>query len=215
MAAATTLSALAHIQCRTTRLYLSPVEKGKVHKILDIGTGTGIWAVEMGDIFPDAQESDCIQLRLIPPNVKFEVDDVESEWLSDRKYDFILCRYMLASIGDWPKLVKNIYDNLAPGGWAEFQDMSAEWYSDDGTLTEKHEMFHQKYKVPISPWAKEQRLKEIGLLNLAQVPGGLEAFTIRAFCGFLGKSTEEVLETISEVRKELKALHLFHAQFDM
>ncbi|KAF6831012.1 methyltransferase [Colletotrichum musicola] len=125
------------------RLYLAPVEKSKAHKILDIGTGTRICeAVEMGDIFPDAQvvgnDLSPIQPSWTPPNVKFEMDDVESEWLSDRKYDFILCHYMLASIGDRPKLVKNIYDNLAPGGWTEFQDMSAEWYLDDGTLTEKH-----------------------------------------------------------------------------
>lgn len=45
-----------------------------------------------------------------PPNVKFEVDDVESPWLGDRKYDFIVCRWMMGSIKDWPKLVKGIYE---------------------------------------------------------------------------------------------------------
>ncbi|KAJ0159576.1 hypothetical protein CTA2_9451 [Colletotrichum tanaceti] len=79
-----------------------------------------------------------IQPVWIPPNVKFEIDDVESPWLDDRKYDFIFCRYMVGSIKDWPKLVKNIFDNLNPGGWAEIVDMSGEYYSDDGTLTEEH-----------------------------------------------------------------------------
>jgi hypothetical protein len=95
----------------------------------------------------------------VPPNVKFEIDDVESPWLHNIPFDFIMCRYMAASIKDWPKLVKSIYEyghptipcppdgpkltlfhsNLAPGGWAEFQDFDLQYYSEDGSLTEDHE----------------------------------------------------------------------------
>jgi hypothetical protein len=46
----------------------------------------------------------------VPPNVKFEIDDVESPWLHPMPFDYIMCRYMAASIKDWPKLVKNIYE---------------------------------------------------------------------------------------------------------
>lgn len=28
----------------------------------------------------------------------------------DKKYDYIMCRYMAASIKDWPRLVKNIFE---------------------------------------------------------------------------------------------------------
>ncbi|TEA10582.1 Secondary metabolism regulator laeA [Colletotrichum sidae] len=237
------------------RMYLSPLEKDKVFKILDIGTGTGIWAMEMGDLFPNAEvygnDLSPIQPDWVPPNVKFEIDDVESEWLDDRKYDFILCRYMVGSIADWPKLVKNIYDNLNPGGWAEFVDMSGEYYSDDGTLTENHatrkwnktlvdaiasigresrpgpklegwvreagyqNMVHQKFKVPIGPWAKDEFHKDVGWMNLKQVLQGLEGFTMRIFTGVLGWSREEVEVQLIDVRKELKAVHTFHALFDV
>ncbi len=47
----------------------------------------------------------------VPPNVKFEVDDVESEWIHPQKFSWIFCRYMAASIHDWPKLVNNIYES--------------------------------------------------------------------------------------------------------
>lgn len=50
----------------------------------------------------------------VPPNVKFEVDDVESYWVGNRKYDYIMCRYMAASIADWPRLVQNIYEYVKP-----------------------------------------------------------------------------------------------------
>lgn len=37
------------------KLYLAPIDGDKVHRILDIGTGTGIWAMCMGDEFPAAE----------------------------------------------------------------------------------------------------------------------------------------------------------------
>ncbi|KAJ0147319.1 hypothetical protein CTA2_818, partial [Colletotrichum tanaceti] len=49
------------------RLFLAPIEKDNVHEILDIGTGTGIWAVEMGDIFENAQVTG-IDLSAIQPS---------------------------------------------------------------------------------------------------------------------------------------------------
>lgn len=48
--------------------------------------------------------------RRIPPNLKFEVDDVEREWTYPFKFDFIVCRYMAGSITDWPKLIERIYE---------------------------------------------------------------------------------------------------------
>lgn len=46
-----------------------------------------------------------------PTNVRFHVDDVEDTWYYEKKFDFIFSRYMVSSIGDWPKLVKNIYES--------------------------------------------------------------------------------------------------------
>ncbi|KAF9870244.1 umta methyltransferase family protein [Colletotrichum karsti] len=236
------------------KLYLAPLDKDKVHKVLDIGTGTGIWAMEMGDLLPHAEiygnDLSAIQPEWVPPNVKFEVDDVESPWIGDRKYDFIFCRYMIGSIADYRKLVKNVYDNLNPGGWAEFMDMSGKFYSTDGSLKEEHSthkwdsmlmdaitsmgresrpgpqlegwvrdagfqnVTHRKFLIPIGPWPKDQHYKDIGLLNLAQILEGLEGFSMRVFCGVLGWEKIEVEVLLAQVRKELKTLHTFHAQFD-
>ncbi|KAF9874131.1 aspartic-type endopeptidase [Colletotrichum karsti] len=237
------------------RLYLAPLEKDHVQNILDIGTGTGIWAMEMGDFFPEAQiygnDLSPIQPDWVPPNVKFEVDDVESPWLDDRKYDYIFCRFMFGSIKDWPNLVKNIYDNLNPGGWAEFIDINSEYYSTDGTLTEDHaarkwnktlldaigtmgreispgpkleswvrdagfeKIFHKKHVVPVGPWPKDPHYKQLGLMNVMQALKGLEGFTMRVFCGVLGRTPAEVMVELAAVRKELKTLHAFHAQYDV
>ncbi|SPN99151.1 related to methyltransferase [Cephalotrichum gorgonifer] len=117
-------------------LYLAPIEAEKMTRILDIGTGTG--AMTIGDEFPNAEvignDLSANLPTFVPGNVKFEVDDVESEWLHDSKFSWIFCRYMAASIFDWPKLVKNIHENLETGGWCEFQDFDLLYYSEDGSL---------------------------------------------------------------------------------
>lgn len=48
--------------------------------------------------------------QFVPANVKFEVDDVESEWLHEEKFSYIFSRYMAASIFDWPKLLRTIHE---------------------------------------------------------------------------------------------------------
>ena len=49
----------------------------------------------------------------VPPNVKFEIDDVESPWTHDSPFDYIFCRYMTACIQDWPKLVGSVFELVA------------------------------------------------------------------------------------------------------
>jgi SAM-dependent methyltransferase len=119
------------------KLHLAPIGSNP-QNILDIGTGTGLWCIEMGDDYPSAQilgnDLSAVQPSMVPPNVKFEIDDVESAWTYSKFFDYIHCRYMMLSISDWPKLVKNCFDFLSPGGWVEFQDWDLRWYSEDGSL---------------------------------------------------------------------------------
>jgi cyclopropane fatty-acyl-phospholipid synthase-like methyltransferase len=110
------------------------------HRVLDFGTGTGIWAMDFADQFPSAEvlgtDLSPIQPVWVQPNCRFYVDDVESEWVyRDNEYfDFIHGRGMAGSIGDWPRLYKQIYKHLKPGGYLEMQEYETWVRSDDGTL---------------------------------------------------------------------------------
>lgn len=56
-----------------------PLEDPKY--ILDIGTGTGEWAIGMAEMFPDCEvvgvDTSAIQPTAVPHNVFFEIDDCE------------------------------------------------------------------------------------------------------------------------------------------
>ncbi|KAF2453799.1 S-adenosyl-L-methionine-dependent methyltransferase [Lineolata rhizophorae] len=119
------------------KLHQTPFPKSAPPKrILDVGTGTGIWAIDAAEEYPDAEvtgnDLSPIQPKWVPPNVQFEVDDVESEWAPRAApYDFVFARYLAGSIKDWPRLVGQIHRNTRPGGWVEFQDYAAP-YSQGG-----------------------------------------------------------------------------------
>jgi SAM-dependent methyltransferase len=111
--------------------------------VLDIGTGTGIWAIEFADEFPGAvvigTDLSPIQPGFVPPNIKFYVDDFEQSWEFPEvgKFDYIHWRSLSGSTANWSKLYKQVYNNLKPGAWLEVQEYDAWVYSDDDVKMEK------------------------------------------------------------------------------
>ncbi|KAK2050173.1 S-adenosyl-L-methionine-dependent methyltransferase [Colletotrichum somersetense] len=152
----------------------------KVGRVLDVGTGSGIWAINYGDEHP---ESDVLAMDLsptfadaAPPNVTFEIDDFEEEWTYSRPFDYIHSRFMTSSVSDWKVYLQKCYDNLVPGGWVELQEIDFP-LSDDGTLKPEHplikwsqliveasEILGRPY-VPIPPL--KEVLTEIGFVDVS------------------------------------------------
>jgi len=119
-------------------LYLAPIGDNP-QKILDVGTGTGIWAIEIGDMHPSAHvvgnDLSPIQPKWVPPNVQFEVDDCNDTWLhTSDSYDFVHVRALHGAVTDWGKLCKEAYNVVKPGGWIEVAEHATELRSDDGSL---------------------------------------------------------------------------------
>jgi SAM-dependent methyltransferase len=121
-------------------LYTAPLPK-EPRRILDIGTGTGIWAIEIADQLPMATvigtDLSPIQPPWVPPNLQFYIDDAESEWLfrDFEKFDFIHGRALCGGIADWPAFYAQAFKSLKPGGWIEMQDHECWINSDDDSMS--------------------------------------------------------------------------------
>ncbi|KAH9995947.1 S-adenosyl-L-methionine-dependent methyltransferase [Xylariaceae sp. FL0662B] len=95
-------------------------------RVLDIATGTGIWAIDFALQHPQAQvigtDLSPIQPEFLPENCKFEIDDAEDEWTFREPFDFIHGRALLSCFNDPAAVVRQAFKSMAPGGFIEFQD---------------------------------------------------------------------------------------------
>ena len=124
--------------CLGDRHFLAPIGDSP-QKILDLGTGTGIWALDIADLFPSASVTGVdiapIQPKWVAPNCQFEIEDVEANWTwKPNSFDFIHLRDPLYMIHDWPRFLQQVYDHLRPGGYFEIACIHPQPLSDDGSM---------------------------------------------------------------------------------
>ncbi|KAF4437668.1 tam domain-containingmethyltransferase [Fusarium acutatum] len=119
-------------------LHLAPIVDHP-QKILDLGTGSGIWAIDMAEQYPSAKvigvDTTPVQPNVIPPNLVFEIDDVEDDWLwGEGTFDLIHGRELIMAIRNWPRLMEQAFNHLKPGAYFQLSGSVPDFKSDDGTL---------------------------------------------------------------------------------
>ncbi|KAK7420704.1 hypothetical protein QQZ08_010285 [Neonectria magnoliae] len=217
------------------QMALSPKEHG-AKRVLDAGTGTGIWAIEY-------------ELRgfpSVPPNCSFEADDVEKEWTWTAPFDFIFDRILAGSLVSYEEFIKKAFANLEPGGYIELQEVELPYRCDDGTLPEDSDIARYgrifkeacatigrpmiegveleewvkkagfvnvkrtELKWPLNSWPRDKHHKEIGAWCHYNVDQGLEGLSLALFTRILGWSKEETVVFCNSVRKQFSD-HSVHA----
>ncbi|KAI1024538.1 hypothetical protein LB503_007476 [Fusarium chuoi] len=211
------------------KLHLAPIDKNP-QKILDIGTGTGIWAIDMTDEYPSAEV------------VGTDISAVQPAFPDE--FDFIHIRYLYGAIDDWKKLYRQAFAHVRPGGWVESLEVDIETHSenpkiekDGGHIFKKWcklffecgrqtgrtweiardgrqeeymreagftDLFSKSWKLPVGGWPQDKKLKQIGLYNGAFIDHSIDAFAIFPIGEILGWSEEEVTVLVSQMRKALK-----------
>ncbi|KAI8675416.1 hypothetical protein NCS57_00442700 [Fusarium keratoplasticum] len=123
------------------KLHLAPL-KENIQKVLDVGCGNGIWAIDFGDAHPNAEVTGIdlspMQPTWVPPNVKFFVDDATQSWTwPDNSFDYVHIRFLNGALKDWPALFREAYRVCKPGGYVESGEFDPRYYCDDGTAADE------------------------------------------------------------------------------
>ncbi|KAF8242002.1 S-adenosyl-L-methionine-dependent methyltransferase [Wilcoxina mikolae CBS 423.85] len=114
-------------------LHLSPL--GQPRRILDVGTGTGVWASDMAYKFPNTRVvgTDLSPIQVATPdNCTFEIEDADDKWLYPPNYfSMVHTRNLLGGITNWQRFFEETYRSLHPGGWVELHETPCKIHSDN------------------------------------------------------------------------------------
>ncbi|KAI1749678.1 S-adenosyl-L-methionine-dependent methyltransferase [Xylaria castorea] len=150
-------------------------------KVLDLGCGTGIWAIDVADRnggrgHIEGWDLNLTQPEAIPPNVSFKRRDIEDPWVEvePSSFDLIHMRMLNGSIENWPRLYRQVFKHLKPGtGLLEHVEIDWRPQSEgdprllaDSKLMEWSQKVHQGFaragkKLEMDPHTKEI-LEDIG-----------------------------------------------------
>lgn len=134
--------------------------------VVDIGTGTGLWALDFARQNPSSYvigtDLSAIQPPPDIPNVHFTKDDAEDEWVfplpapleedgvkredySSRgqwiTFDYIHLRLTFSCFMQPNMVLGHAYNNLNPGGWIEFQETALDIYQANPEFPGKSSLF--------------------------------------------------------------------------
>ncbi|KAF7376374.1 Methyltransferase str2 [Mycena sanguinolenta] len=101
---------------------LCPEDIGKSSKILDIGAGSGAWAIRAAQQYPEADvlavDMNPLPARPLPSNVHYQqVNVLEPFPFPAGSFDVIHMRLVLCHLPDGLSVLSRIIDLVAPGGW--------------------------------------------------------------------------------------------------
>jgi ubiquinone/menaquinone biosynthesis C-methylase UbiE len=111
--------------------YLAPLTPTSTQTILDVGTGTGIWAVEMSNLFPQAHilgvdVALSSLLRPLPSTCLFvQANILQGLPFPEGQFTYTHQRLLVAAIPalQWPRVVHELVRVTRPGGWVELLEI--------------------------------------------------------------------------------------------
>ncbi|RDW80812.1 hypothetical protein BP5796_05510 [Coleophoma crateriformis] len=197
--------------------FFAPVESPRT--VLDIGTGTGNWAIDYAVQNPEVKVMGT------------DLSPIQLEWPA-----------LVTCFADPAAVFKRAYDALEPGGYFEMQDIFFQPFAVDdtlkGTALEKwndtiiegakvigrdwnyakwfrevgfEDVVETKLVWPTNSWPKSKKQKVIGMRCMADSLKGLSAISMAIMTRVLGMSAEEVEATVEDVRKDIqdKSIHAY------
>ncbi|KAK3360787.1 S-adenosyl-L-methionine-dependent methyltransferase [Lasiosphaeria ovina] len=205
-------------------------KKSGADRVLEVGTGTGIWAIEYAEKHEGAQvigvDMSAVQPQWVPPNCSFEVDDAEEEWAWKSKFDFIFARSMIRSKHDWECLQDDLFPVCSDDGtvdgsnllkWATYIIEATKKMGQSVTVAPQFKQMMEdagfkgvvevQHKWPTNHWPRDERYKEVGRWSCVVASEGLEGLSLALF-KVLGWTVPETLTFLPEVGKDLRNVRI-------
>ncbi|KZT04535.1 S-adenosyl-L-methionine-dependent methyltransferase [Laetiporus sulphureus 93-53] len=123
------------------RLTLAPLEEMNPKSILELGAGSGAWAIDAAARFPQAHvlATDLFPMPprgSIPSNLRFmQLDLSKSYPFEDESFDVIHGRFIIMHLANGPEALSRIVKLLKPGGWLLLEEPDDELLDHNGRNT--------------------------------------------------------------------------------
>ncbi|KAK7219781.1 hypothetical protein V2G26_007784 [Clonostachys chloroleuca] len=121
-------------QLENGKLFRAPIDEP--HKVLDIGSGSGEWALNLLEKYPNTEvvmmDINPPQRHMVPSRYKTYIDDANNPWtFRPSEFDLVHIRGLAGCIQDWPALFRQVSGSLREGGYVEFCDTTLPKKSSD------------------------------------------------------------------------------------
>ena len=156
------------------RLYFAPI--GQPSSVLDIGSGTSSWPIEIARKFPESQVQGLDlalpdALTSTPPsNYKFVQANFERPWPVSGSFDYIHQRFLIIAMKNHKFVIEQAFRNLKPGGWYEIAELEVPFRPMFGLAGEWSQKEYEATKalgadmMAATKW--EEWTKEVGFVNV-------------------------------------------------
>ncbi|KAF5693223.1 methyltransferase, partial [Fusarium globosum] len=174
-----------------------------------------------------------VQPNVIPPNLVFEIEDVEDDCLwGEGTFDLIHGRELIMAIRNWPRLMEQAFNHLKPGAYFQLSGSVPDFKSDDGTLPPDSAYFEMSQRIgcsgweptrwkehlenagfedvvervleiPTNPWPKDKHLKEIEAFELSHFRDTIGNVFARGYEQILNGDPNYFQVLLAKARKEV------------
>ncbi|KAF9556693.1 S-adenosyl-L-methionine-dependent methyltransferase [Agrocybe pediades] len=163
----------------------SPLELGDTRKVLELGSGSGAWAIQAAREFPDAEvlavDLNPLPTRSkpLPPNLTFQkVDLTETLPFEKETFDIVHARFVMMHLAHGHEVFRKCFDLVRPGGWLVVEEPDLGAMADGGKalppkaaefLQQFIKIMHSRNADPTVGKYMEQMLKDSELFDVVNI----------------------------------------------
>lgn len=128
---------------------LTFAELGNPKRILEVGAGSGAWAVHAANDYPNAEviaiDISPLPERALPKNLRFlQMDVCQTLPFDDESFDVVHARFVLMHLPHFRDTLARISALIKPGGHLILEEIDARTYSEHQETPEAVEFFYNR-----------------------------------------------------------------------